>query len=103
MSQIDPHTPCKQGVIVVVCVDNCCIVGTSKELIESFVMSLRWPDKKSKSKNQQFDDGFDFTVEDSIEKFLAVETHRSEGKACMHQPHLIERVIDAVGFADKLV
>ena len=43
-------------------------------------MSLRRPDKKAKNKDQPFDDGFDFTVEDSIENFLGAEMNRSERK-----------------------
>ena len=62
---------------------------------------LRRTDRKTKKNHQQFDDGFDFTVEDSIEKFLGVEMCRSENKVCMRQPHLIERIIDAVEIYNK--
>ena len=40
-SHTDPCFFCKQGVIVVVYVDDCCAFGTYAELIESFVMWFR--------------------------------------------------------------
>ena len=55
-------------------VDDCFIFGTSIDIIEIFTMSLIRPDQKMKKKHQQFDDGFDFTVKDLIEKVLGVET-----------------------------
>ena len=59
--KIDPCLFFKQGAIVIAHVDDYCMLGTSKELIESFATSLRRPDRKTKNKHQQFDDGFDFT------------------------------------------
>ena len=84
-------------------VDDYYVLGTSKELIENFAMSLRRPDKKAKSKIEQHDDGFDFTVEDSIKKFLGVETHGSQGKVSMRQLYLIDRIVDSVGLASNQV
>ena len=40
-SQIDLCVFYKQGVIVIMCVDDCCVFGISKELIESLMMTLR--------------------------------------------------------------
>ena len=40
-------------------------------------------------------------TEDANKKFLRVEISRSESKVCMQQPHLIERIIDGVGFGGK--
>ena len=77
--------------------------GTSKDLIERFVSLLRRPDRKTKKKCQQFDDGFDFVVEESIEMFLGVEIHPSRNKAHTRQVHLIDRIIDAIGLTSKLV
>ena len=77
--------------------------GTSKEIIKSFVTSLRRPSWKTKMKYQTFDDGFDFKVEYKIENFLGVETHRSRNKARMRQLYLIDRIIGAVGFTSKIL
>ena len=95
-SQIDPCLFYEHGVNFIVYVDDCCMLGTSKELINDFLKSLKRLDKKQKSKSQQHDDGFDFGIEDLIEKFLGVETQRSDDKVYMRQLHLIGRIIEAV-------
>ena len=85
--------------MLILYVDDCCIFGTSKEKIKDFIDSLKRPKDKKPSKYK--DGGFDFTIESSIEKFLGVEVSWQGETTMLRQPHLMERIIAAVGFEDK--
>ena len=100
-SKIDPCLFYKEGIVLILYVDDCCIFGTSKEKIKDFIDSLKRPKDKKPSKHK--DGGFDFTIESSIEKFIGVEVSWQGETAMLRQPHLMERIIAAVGFEDKQV
>ena len=103
-SKIDPCLFYKEGIVLILYVDDCCIFGTSKEKITEFIESLKRPKNETAKKYYKHKDGgFDFTTEKSIEKFLGVEVSRSDNKVLLRQPLLIERIIAAVGFVDKQV
>ena len=103
-SKIDPCLFYKEGIVLILYVDDCCIFGTSKEKINEFVKSLERPKSAAAKKNYRYKDGgFDFTVETSIEKFLGVEVSKVENTVTLRQPLLIERIIKAVGFEDKQI
>lgn len=103
-SNVDPCLFCKRDLVLILCVDDCCIFGTSKEKINEFVESLKRPEsKKEKEAHQLKDKGFDFAVESSIEKFLGAEVSQRGNIATLRQPHLIERIIETVGFHNKQV
>ena len=73
-SKIDPYLFYKEGIILVLYIDDCCIFRILKEKIAEFIESLKYPKNKTAKKNYKYkDDGFDFTVEASIEKFLSIE------------------------------
>ena len=97
-SKIDPCLFFKKGLILILYVDDACIFGISKELIYEFVQSLKRPDPKDRNKYPYSDGGFDFTTEDSIEKFLGVEVSKHGNTITLRQPLLIDRIIEAVGF-----
>ena len=90
--------------MIILCVDDCCVFGTSKEKINEFTESLKRPkDEKSKKNYEHEDGGFDFITLKSIEKFLGVEVSQSESTITLRQQLLIECIITVIGFQDKQV
>jgi hypothetical protein len=76
----------KKGIIVLVYVDDCIIIGKSQSDIKSFVDSLR-------SGNENFD----FTEEGSLEQYLGVDTNRTETNFFeMRQPFLIDKILKII-------
>ena len=101
-SKIDPCLFCKEGIVIVLYVDDCCIFGASKEKINEFTESLKRPkDEKSKKNYKNEEGGFDFTAKKSIAKFLVTKTSQSENIVTLRQPFLIELIVTAIGFQDK--
>ena len=100
-SNIDPCLFYKEGMILLIYVDDCIVFAKSRKLLDDFIASMKRPDPKSNKKYPYPDNGFDFTTEDNVEKFLGVEISKSKDHITIRQPHLIERIIKAIGFEDK--
>eukprot|EP00957_Ditylum_brightwellii_P077210 5867383-Ditylum_brightwellii.AAC.1 len=79
----------KDGIMVVVCVDDCLIFGNKEREIEKLEQDL-----KSR---------FDITDEGkTIEKYLGVKIdHNSDGSFRMYQPHLLKRIIKTIPEMEK--
>ena len=100
--QINPYLFYKEGIVLILYVDDYYIFRTSREKINEFIKSLEKPKSAAAKKNYRFKNGgFDFIVETSIEKFLGVEVSQGENIVTLRQLLLIERIIKAVGFENK--
>ena len=73
--------------IILVYVDDCIIFAKKKSQIDDFLESLKNGPEK-----------FDFTDEGSISNYLGVEILKREDGIELHQPHLIDRIIQSVNF-----
>jgi len=62
LSRIDPNLFYKEGIIIILYVDDTYIFRVSKEVVDKFIQSLKRSNKKSKQKYQYQDISFDFTV-----------------------------------------
>ena len=90
-SAIDPCLYFKQGMIIIVYVDDCIIVGKSASEIDSFVESMK-----------NGSEGFILTDEGDINKFLGIEIKEiSKTKFELSQPYLIERLVKLLGLWDN--
>ena len=85
-SVADPCVFMKEDMIVLVYVDDCILLSQNKTTIDDFITSLK-----------NGPEGFEFTDEGSMERYLGVEITRHADKSgfTMTQPHLIERVLEA--------
>jgi hypothetical protein len=74
----------KEGLIVLVYVDDCIIVGKSDSHISNFIESLRSGKEK-----------FDFTEEGNLEQYLGVDIKKlNKNSFEMRQPFLIEKILN---------
>ena len=90
-SKIDPCLYMKKDMMVLTYVDDCIIIGKSKPEIKSFIHSMQNGPEK-----------FILTDEGDIDKFLGVEIiDRGNGEFEMKQPHLIDRIVQALGLKDN--
>lgn len=90
-SKIDPCLYLKKNMMILTYVDDCIIVGKSKEEIKKFIHSMQNGPEK-----------FILTDEGDIDKFLGVEiVDRGNGEFEMKQPHLANRIVTALGLKDN--
>ena len=85
-SKIDPCIFMKDGIIVLVYVDDCIIVGDSMARIDVLIHSL-----------QNGPENFVLTEEGTIDKFLGINIiKRDDGTFELSQPFLIERIVNFI-------
>jgi len=83
-SNLDKCVYYKDGLIVLVYVDDCIVIGHTESHISSFITSL-----KNGSEN------FDFTEEGSLREYLGVEiTQLDKSSFEMKQPYLIKKIVE---------
>ena len=76
LSTIDLCLFYKDGLVIILYINNVCIFGISKQYVEKFIEILKRLDKKSKQKYPYQDGRFDFIIKSSIIKFLGVEVYK---------------------------
>ena len=86
-SEVDPCLYLKNGLAVLTYVDDCILISTSKQAIDTLIESL---EKGTKEKPEKFI----LTDEGDIDKFLGIEIeHHDDGSFEISQPHLITRIL----------
>ena len=86
-SKIDPCIFFKQGVILIIWVDDCLIFGKNKEMVDEIIMKLH--------------NKFSLTEEGDVSAYLGVKVNidPDSDKITLTQPYLIQRIIDELGDA----
>eukprot|EP00957_Ditylum_brightwellii_P109574 8357192-Ditylum_brightwellii.AAC.1 len=74
----------KDGLVIIVYVDDCLIFGNSKDEVEKIV--------------EELGKRFDITDEGTtVEEYLGVKTnHKKDGSFRMYHPHLMQRIIQTI-------
>ena len=86
-SKIDPCIFFKQGVILIIWVDDCLIFGRNKDLVDEVIKKLH--------------DKFSLTEEGDVSAYLGVQVNIDpvSDNISLTQPYLIQRIIDEMGDA----
>ena len=90
-SKVDPCLYYKGGVILLVYVDHCIVMGTTNAIIDEAVRPLRLSKQN-------------FTIEDEgpVSNFLRVRiNHHDDGTITLTQPQLIDSIIEDLNMKDN--
>ena len=90
-SKVDPCLYCKEGVILLIYVDDCILMGTTDAAINEAICALR-----SSKQN--------FTIKDegAVGNFLGVKIdHSDDGTVMLTQPQLIDSIIEDLNMKDN--
>ena len=77
----------RKDAIILTYVDDCIIISKEASTTDEIIRS--W---------EKGNENFDFTDDGDLEQYLGMNLTREDGVIEITQPHLINRIIDAVGF-----
>ena len=77
----------RHDAMILTYVDDCIILCKEDSIADEIIRSL-----------ERGNENFDFTDDGDLERYLGMNLTREDGKINITQPHLINRIIEAVGF-----